>query len=102
MAGAPGLAAGDPERHRGLEQYLNEEVFGIPHRADTVVERPAPLAPARLLEVEGARHHLDLAEAGELFHGALSHSVYFHQKEADTVSVIKDIATYCNNIILTA
>jgi hypothetical protein len=52
MAGAPGLAAWDPERHRGLEQYLNEEVFGIPHRADTVVERPAPLAPGRLVEVE--------------------------------------------------
>ncbi len=80
MAGAPGLAAGDPERHRGLEQYLNEEVFGIPHRTDTVVERPASLAPGRLLQVEGARHQLDLAEARELFHGALSHSVYIPSK----------------------
>ncbi len=88
MAGAPGLAAGNPERYRGLEQYLNEEVFGIPHRADTVMERPAPLAPlapARLMEVERARNHLDLAEARELFHGALPHSVYlYNQKEADT------------------
>jgi hypothetical protein len=93
MAGAPGFAAGDPERHRRLEQYLNEEVFGIPHRADTVVERGAPLAPARLVEVEGARHHLDLAEAGELFHGALPHSVYLNnQMEADTVRAFKDIA----------
>jgi hypothetical protein len=36
MARASRLAAGHPQWDRGLEQNLNEEVFGVPGRAETV------------------------------------------------------------------
>jgi hypothetical protein len=48
MARASGLAAGHPQRDRGLEQNLNEEVFGVPDRPKTV----GRLTSAGRVEVE--------------------------------------------------
>ena len=68
MTGAPGLAARHPERHRGLEQDLDEEVLrgvGREHGArGGGVSRQG----------QGPGHHPDLAEAMELVCGLLTDS----------------------------
>jgi hypothetical protein len=74
MTGVSGFAAGYPERYRSLEQDLYEEVLGILDLTEPVGSSGSWLSAACGVEVKGAGHHLNLAQAGELLDCALPHS----------------------------